>query len=239
MTGIHFFTTFVELFFYSPITLLKKSNVQVKLKKMKASFKESVKLTLEYLFQGIVVVAPIAITIYFIVWLFSFIDSILPMFLSNFLEDKENFIKSMPGLGFIMVLLLLILIGRSSSTYIMSKFLELLERVLNRTPGVKLIYSSVNDVMKAFTGNKKKFDKPVLVNVDAEDVWRLGFITQSNASIFDLEDHFVVYVPHSYALSGITYVVPAHKVKFIKDKMKSTEAMKFTVSGGVTELEVN
>lgn len=203
----------------------------------KPSFKETVKLGLEYLFQGIVVVAPIAVTIYFIIWLFTFIDSLVPSFLSSFIEEKENFIKSMPGLGFLLIIVLLIIIGRSSSTYIMSKFLELLERVMNRTPGVKLIYSSVNDVMKAFTGNKRKFDKPVLVNVDAQDVWRIGFITQEKADVFDMENHFVVYVPHSYALSGITYVVPKDKVRFIRDKMKSTEAMKFAVSGGVTELD--
>lgn len=203
----------------------------------KPSFKETLKLTLEYLFQGIVVVAPIAVTIYFIIWLFTFIDSLVPAVLSSFVEEKENFVKSIPGLGFILIILLLILIGRSSSTYIMGKFLELLERVMNRTPGVKVIYSSVNDVMKAFTGNKRKFDKPVLVSVDAQDVWRIGFITQETADIFNMQDHFVVYVPHSYALSGITYVVPKEKVRFIRDKMKSTEAMKFAVSGGVTELD--
>ncbi len=203
----------------------------------KPSFKETLKLTLEYLFQGIVVVAPIAVTIYFIIWLFTFIDSLVPAVLSSFVEEKENFVKSIPGLGFILIILLLILIGRSSSTYIMGKFLELLERVMNRTPGVKVIYSSVNDVMKAFTGNKRKFDKPVLVSVDAHDVWRIGFITQEQADVFDMENHFVVYVPHSYALSGITYVVPKERVRYIRDKMKSTEAMKFAVSGGVTELD--
>ncbi|MGL1231782.1 DUF502 domain-containing protein, partial [Vibrio parahaemolyticus] len=89
----------------------------------------------------------------------------------------------------------------------------LLDTVLEKTPGIKFIYSSVKDFLEAIAGNKKKFDKPVLVNVDASDVWRIGFITQKSSAEFGLEEHVTVYVPHSYAISGITYMVPIARIK--------------------------
>ena len=89
--------------------------------------------------------------------------------------------------------------------------------MLERTPGIKFIYTSVKDFIEAFAGEKRKFDKPVLVNVDADDVWRMGFMTQPDGSgKFGLEDHVVVYVPHSYAVSGIVYIVPVRKSKIVK-----------------------
>jgi uncharacterized membrane protein len=74
-----------------------------------------------------------------------------------------------------------------------------------------------------------------LANVDGADVWRIGFITQESVTDFGLYDHVAVYVPHSYAISGITYFVPNNKIKIL-DKHSSADAMKFTVSGGVTDV---
>ena len=111
------------------------------------------------------------------------------------------------------------------------------DKVLERTPGIKIIYSSVKDFLEAFAGNKKKFDEPVLVNVDAAEVWRVGFITQSDNTHFGLQDHVTVYVPHSYAISGITYIVPKERIKKLPRNISAAEAMKFVVSGGVTTIE--
>ena len=86
-----------------------------------------------------------------------------------------------------------------------------------------------------FAGNKKKFDKPVLVNVDTTGVWRVGFITQPSTSEFGLPDHVTVYVPHSYAISGITYIVPKTNIRIL-DNVSAADAMKYTVSGGVTDV---
>jgi uncharacterized membrane protein len=66
-------------------------------------------------------------------------------------------------------------------------------------------------------------------------VWRVGFMTQESGAKLSLADHVVVYVPHSYAVSGIVYIVPIEKVKLLHD-VSSTEAMKFALSGGVAEL---
>ncbi len=132
------------------------------------------------------------------------------------------------------MLTLVLLVGRISSSFIFSKIVEAFDSILEHTPGVKFIYSSVKDFFEAFSGNKKKFDKPVMVNVDATDVWRMGFITNKDAAGLNLPDHIVVYVPHSYAISGITYIVPKDRVRIIRN-LNAADAMKFIISGGITE----
>jgi len=196
------------------------------------------KMLLQYFLQGLLVLAPIGITFYVILSLFNAVDGILPSILHfvfpGFIgKDADGNLQRIPGLGFIVLVILIVMVGRISSSFIFKKLLEFFDSVLEHTPGIKFIYSSVKDFMEAFAGNKKKFDKPVLVNVDANDVWRVGFITQEDAGSFGMLEHIVVYVPHSYAISGITYIVPKEKVKILHN-ITAAEAMKFTVSGGVS-----
>jgi uncharacterized membrane protein len=196
---------------------------------------------LQYFFQGLIIIVPVGITIYVVLTLFNMVDSILPNLLYSLFPrlmgtGTGGELRQFPGLGFIVVILIVILFGRISSSFVMSRLVDLLDSVLERTPGIKLIYSSVKDFLEAFTGNKRKFDKPVLANVDAPDVWRIGFITRQSAEDFDLHTHVVVYIPLSYALTGVTYFVPKEKIKPL-DKVSSAEAMKFAVTGGVTEVD--
>jgi uncharacterized membrane protein len=194
----------------------------------------------QYFFQGLIVLAPIGITIWVVLSLFNLVDDILPNIIHAFApsfvpKDTEGNLVKIPGLGFIVVVILVLLVGWLSSLFAVGRLVALLDTVLEKTPGIKFIYSSVKDFLEAFAGNKKKFDKPVLVNVDANDVWRIGFITQKSSAEFGLADHVTVYVPHSYAISGITYMVPITRIKPLTD-ISAAEAMKYTVSGGVTDL---
>lgn len=195
---------------------------------------------LKYFIQGLIVLAPIIITVWAIVSLFLFVDNILPRLLqplypSLFTVDSGGHYKTFPGLGFLVLIIFIVLIGWISTSYLVGKAVEFLDHILERTPGIRLIYSSVKDFLEAFAGEKRKFDKPVLVSVDASDVWRMGFITQKSGTRFGLDRHVVVYVPHSYAVSGIVYLVPAEKVRPLND-MSSTDAMKFVLSGGVAHV---
>lgn len=196
---------------------------------------------LQYFFQGLVILAPLGITIYAVWWLFYTVDNILPNIIHGIFPkmlppDGEGELRRIPGLGFIVVVLIVLFVGRVSSSFFMSKLVDLLDGMLERTPGIKFIYKSVKDFLEAFTGNKRKFDKPVLANVDGPDIWRVGFITQESSSNFELVDHVVVYIPLSYALTGVTYFVPKDKIKLLTH-LSSAEAMKFAVSGGVSEVE--
>lgn len=195
----------------------------------------------QYFFQGLVIIAPLGVTIYAVLWLFTTVDNILPDIVHsispNLLrEDGTGELKRIPGIGFIVVILIVMLVGRISSSFVMSKLVDLLDGMLERTPGIKFIYSSVKDFLEAFTGNKRKFDRPVLVSVDANEVWRIGFITQEDAGDFQLKEHAVVYIPLSYALTGVTYIVPKNKIRLLNN-ISSGEAMKFAVSGGVSKVE--
>lgn len=206
----------------------------------KAATKSVLARLLQFFFQGLIVIAPIGITIWVVLGLFNTVDNILPNFIHAILpnvvpKDAEGNLQKIPGLGFIVVIVLVVVIGWVSSLFVVGRLVEVLDKVLESTPGIKFIYSSVKDFLEAFAGNKKKFDRAVLVNVDGEDVWRIGFITQQSVTDFGLEHHVAVYVPHSYAISGITYFVPNHKIKLI-DNISPADTMKFAVSGGVTEV---
>ncbi|MFY7899802.1 MAG: DUF502 domain-containing protein [Chitinophagaceae bacterium] len=206
----------------------------------KAATKNILARILQFFLQGLIVIAPIGITIWVVLGLFNTVDNILPNIIHSIapklvIRDESGNLQKIPGLGFIVVIALVIIIGWVSSLFVVGRLVNVLDKVLESTPGIKLIYSSVKDFLEAFAGNKKKFDKPVLVNVDGSDVWRIGFITQETVIDFGLENHVAVYVPHSYAISGITYFVPPQKIKHI-EAVSAADAMKFTVSGGVTHV---
>ena len=206
----------------------------------KITFQAYLKKMLQYFFQGLIVLAPIGITIWVVFGLFNFVDDILPNIIHgiapNYLtKDAQGNLNKIPGLGFIVVIVLVLFVGWISSLFVVGRLVAILDTVLEKTPGIKFIYSSVKDFLEAFAGNKKKFDKPVLVNVDAADVWRIGFITQPNTHEFGLPEHVTVYVPHSYAISGITYMVPRNHIRLLTH-ISAADAMKYTVSGGVTDV---
>ncbi|HVZ25238.1 MAG TPA: DUF502 domain-containing protein, partial [Sediminibacterium sp.] len=178
------------------------------------------KKLLQLFLQGLIVLAPIGITLWVVLGLFSFVDGILPNIIHTLApgllpQDAYGNIQRIPGIGFVVVVVLVLLVGWISSLFVVGRLVSVLDAVLEKTPGIKFIYSSVKDFLEAFAGNKKKFDKPVLVNVDAPDVWRIGFITQPDAAEFGQPGHVTVYVPHSYAISGITYIVPKERTRLL------------------------
>ena len=192
-------------------------------------------------FQGVVVLAPIGVTIWVVVSLFNWVDNFLPNLL-NFIfplqfAEVNGQIPKVTGLGFLVAITLVLVVGWLSSLFFVERLMSLFDKLLEKTPGVKIIYSSVKDFLEAFAGNKKKFDQPVLVNVDSTDVWRIGFITQKNTEHFGLKDFVTVYVPHSYAISGITYIVSVDRIKKMPKGVNASEAMKYVVSGGVTTVD--
>jgi uncharacterized membrane protein len=195
---------------------------------------------IQYFFQGIIIIAPIGITLYVVIWLFNLVDNFLPNVLYSFfpkwMTAPNGSLRTIPGLGFLLVVVMVTFLGWISSSFIVSRIVSVLDKVLEQTPGIKYIYSSVKDFLEAFGGNRKKFDKPVLVSVDAADTWRMGFITQDDVAQFGLMDHVAVYVPLSYSLTGVVYFVPKEKIKPLTG-INSAEVMKFVISGGVTQFE--
>ena len=210
---------------------------------MKTDYRAIGKRLLQFFLQGLIVLAPIGITVWVIFGLFTWIDDILPSLMHSIFpewikKNAEGNIDKIPGLGFIIVISVVLIVGWLSSLFMVGRLVEVFDKVLEKTPGIKFIYSSVKDFFEAFAGDKKKFDKPVLVNIDSPDVWRIGFITLNDAENFDMKGYVVVYIPLSYAISGMTYIVPKDKIRPLHH-LSASEAMKFAVSGGVVGLEDN
>lgn len=178
---------------------------------------------IQYFLQGLLILGPVSITIYFIYEIFDKIDNILRP------------VINIPGIGFISIIAFIILTGYLSSFFVMGRILSVMDKYLERTPGVKLFYSFVRDFFEAFAGNKKKFTKSVMANVDDTDIWRVGFITQEDMSSFGMENYVAVYLPMAYSVAGNVYIVPKERVKPITN-ISAAQSMKFAVSGGVTEM---
>ena len=194
---------------------------------------------LQYFLQGLLILAPIAITFWAIAAVFEFVDGILPNIIHGIypalIEDAHGHLRIIPGVGFVVVIALVLLVGYASSSFIFTKIVEGFDKLLQKTPGIKIIYSTLKDFFEAFAGEKKKFTNNVLANVDDNDVWRIGFITQDDMVEFGLKDYVAVYIPMSYSISGNVYVIPRSRVKPITN-ISAAQTMKFAVSGGVTDV---
>lgn len=126
--------------------------------------------------------------------------------------------------------------GWLSTTLIAKPLFRFLEEVMSHAPLVKMVYTSIKDLTEAFVGNKKKFDRPVLVKIDpADDTWRMGFVTREELHEIQLPGHSAVYIPMSYSLSGHLLIVPRENLKHVD--AQSPEALRFVVSGGVTGIQ--
>ena len=184
-----------------------------------------IKKIFRFFVQGVIILAPIGITAYVVYWLFDKVDSILRPYVN------------IPGLGFLIIIVFIILVGWFSSNFLMGSFIHFFDQWMERTPVVKFIYSSTKDFFEAFAGDKRKFNKAVLANVFAEDVWIVGFLTDEEMERFELGgDKVAVYVPQAYNFAGQLYILPRAKVRKI-DGISSGDAMKYAVTGGVVDLE--
>lgn len=208
----------------------KRKQMAVLVTKRKALWKKA----LNYFFQGLLIIAPVAITIYVLYSVVSVIDSWVPVFTAKNAEGKTT-VKNY-GVGFLIIIGTVILIGFLSSFLLKSRLFNFFDNWMEKTPGVKYIYSTSKDIFGAFAGNKKKFDKPVIVAIESEEVYRVGFITETDLKEFGLQSHVAVYVPAAYSISGYVYLVPFYRVKKI-DNLSASEAMKFAISGGVADVD--
>lgn len=204
--------------------------------------KSAFRRILRFFMQGLLIIAPIAITVWAIVAAFNFVDDLLPnlinkIFPSWIKEDENGNVKKIPGLGFVVVISFVIFVGWVSSNFLMGSLINFFDQWMARTPVIKFLYTSTKDFFEAFAGDKRKFNIAVLANVFSEQVWIVGFLTDEEMAKFELGAEFVaVYVPQAYNFAGQLYMLPREKVKKI-EKITSGEAMKYAVTGGVVDLD--
>ncbi len=180
------------------------------------------KRILGYFFSGLLLVVPITVIIYVVYKLFIFFDTLIPI--------------AIPGLGLVTLFLTITILGYLGSSFISQPIRRRANKLLDRVPLVKTIYTAISDLLSAFVGQKKSFSRPVLVKLSrSSEVEKLGFITNDDLSSLNIESRKIaVYLPHSYNFSGNLYIVPIENVTPIS--ANTAEVMKFIVSGGVTDL---
>jgi uncharacterized membrane protein len=140
-----------------------------------------------------------------------------------------------PGLGLLILLAATVLIGALASNFVGRNLLRLTEAVFTRAPIVRIIYAAIKDLLEAFVGDKKRFDKPVAVSLTAAaDIRALGFVTQEDLAFLSLPGEVAVYLPFSYSIAGMMVIVPRARVERLE--ANSASIMALVVSGGVSRV---
>ncbi|MGR3174032.1 MAG: DUF502 domain-containing protein [Candidatus Scalindua sp.] len=176
------------------------------------------KRLMNYFLKGLLVFVPVALTVFTIVLAFTKLDGLLKI--------------PIPGLGLLITILFITLIGFFASNFVGKKFFTLIDGLFTRLPVVKMLYSAIKDLIGAFAGDKKSFDKPAIVELTPGGAKAVGFITRDSLEFLSLSDHVAVYFPQSYNFAGSVLIFPSERVTPVD--IDSSEAMAFVVSGGVS-----
>ena len=187
-----------------------------------------------YFFQGLLITVPITVTLVVIVKAIVWIDNLVPIHVPITLPGIAEF--ELPGFGILFLLLVITIMGYFASTLVANPVFSVIEKLLERTPLLKVIYTSMKDLVEAFVGEKKRFTKPVLVTVNNNPViQRIGFVTEDDLTRLGIEKNkMAVYLPFSYGFNGQLVIVETSSIQELD--VNGTEMMKFIISGGVTDI---
>jgi uncharacterized membrane protein len=172
---------------------------------------------IKHFLRGLVIVVPIAVTVYILWVAFLWVDRLIPL--------------KVPGAGFGILLVAIVAVGWLTSNIVGRKFVQLTELLFTRAPLVRLIYAALKDLLEAFVGDHKRFDQPVAVKL-SEGVRTLGFVTQDDLSFLGLDGNVAVYLPFAYSMAGSMVIVPAASVERLS--VDSASVMALVVSGGIS-----
>ena len=189
------------------------------------------KALLNYLIKGLLIVLPIGLSIFIVIWAVTTVDSWVNV--NNILgvNPVTGESQNIPGLGLVLVVGIILMAGIFVTYFVTEPMYNWFQRMMDKLPIVKFIYSSIKDLTEAFVGDEKKFNHPVLVEVEG-DLKRIGFLTQGDLTAIGLPGESIVYFPFSYSFAGQVYVVKNEKMKPLE--MSAADAMKLVVSGGVS-----
>src|SRR6185436_3431199 len=189
---------------------------------------------LNYFLQGLLITVPIVVTFVVLFKSIIWIDSLLPFQIPVKIPGYPDI--ELPGLGILALFLMITIFGYFASALVANPVFTITEKLLGKTPLLKIVYSSVKDLIEAFVGEKKRFTQPVLVTMAKDPViQRIGFVTENDLTNLGIPlGKLAVYFPFSYGFNGQLFIVPAENVT--KIDASGTEMMKFIISGGVTEI---
>jgi uncharacterized membrane protein len=191
-----------------------------------------------YILNGVLVPVPIVIVVFFIYKFLVILSIPVNTIMESDLTPREKELvgQKISPMGILILLLVLLAIGFLWAKLISEPLKVRLAKWLDKIP----MYKSIRDLMNAFVGSKKMFNKPVLVKLNAEsEVEMIGFVTDEDLKELgdDQEGKIGVYMPMSYSFSGHLVVVPRRNVKRID--RSSVDIMKYVVSGGIVEIDAS
>ena len=175
--------------------------------------------------RGLLFVVPAAATLYIVY--------VVVVKLDGWISLDPLLGRHIPGAGLVLTLALITLAGFLASNFATRWLFRMMDQIFTQLPLVKLLYTSLKDLIEAFVGDKKRFDRPVLVALDPESGFGfLGFLTRDDLKNFGLGDKVAVYFPQSYNFAGNLLIVPRERI--IPVEIDSKTAMTLIVSGGVS-----
>lgn len=193
-----------------------------------------------YFLAGVLVTAPLAVTLYLGWLLISFVDGRVEAILPPRLNPETYLPFSIPGLGVIIVLITLTLIGAATANFLGRILVRSSEALLNRIPAVRSIYAAIKQVLETVLAQSSNaFREVVLVEYPRRGMWVLAFITSTTrGEVQNLtEDHLVsVFVPTTpNPTSGFLLFVPKQDLRVLS--MTVEEGIKMVMSGGIVTPE--
>jgi uncharacterized membrane protein len=175
---------------------------------------------LNYFVRGLALTAPIALTVYVVLWVLRKVDGWVPL--------------PIPGLGLLVVVTGIMLVGVLGSSLITRGIVALVDGTLERLPFVRILYGSTRDLLNAFVGERRAFKHAVAVGISGDGaVKAIGFITRDSLDELGLAEHVAVYLPQSYNFAGQLLLVPRSRVTLLP--IEGAQAMALIVSGGVSD----
>jgi uncharacterized membrane protein len=162
------------------------------------------------------------VTVFILLWAFTGLDKVF----------RDLLDIPFPGLGILATISAIFVIGLLASNFLGKKLFSIVENVFTKLPLVKLLYGSIKDIVEAFAGEEKKFDKPVIASLGAGGAKVMGFITSQTLENLGLNDYVAVYLPQSYNFAGNVLLFKNDSIQPLD--IDSSQAMSFIVSGGVS-----
>jgi uncharacterized membrane protein len=179
----------------------------------------------KYFVRGLLILVPMTVTAYAVWVVFITVD--------DWVNLESLLDRRIPGAGVVLTVALITLTGVLASTVWTRWVFNLTDRLFRRLPLVKLLYGSLNDLVSAFVGEKKRFERPVLVRpIEGADLTLVGFATREDVTGLGLADHVAVYVPQAYNFGGTVMLVPQSRIEPLS--IDGVTAMTFALSGGVS-----
>lgn len=182
---------------------------------------------------GLVTILPVVLTLYLLYWFAVSAESILGDLMQALLPRDWYW----PGMGLAVGLLFIFIAGLLMNAYLVQRLFAMGEQILYHMPFIKSVYRAIRDFFNYFSpANKKEFEQVVAVTVGDTRMQVVGFVTQAVPEkmpvSFREDDCILVYLPLSYMIGGYAVLVPRNMVRPLD--MKIEEAMRFTLSAGVT-----